>query len=254
MILCLRGGRLLNSVLLCAIQKSGSSWVRFIIFNYFNIKNNHAIKTLTWDELQKPHLDRVNYGVDYDYDDSFPRVFHTHNSYDGYGINAHYDGYPEFFKQFDKMIYIYRNPFDCCLSYWHFMENRISVNYKRDLEEFTKWFLPKWIFHVRTTRNLADLVLNYDHLQIHPAIFRTVIDLITDDNLDENVLIKAINMSSFENIKRMSDEVGNPAGLGFPYYKGYFCRDGRTGQYKEVMSKELVEYIKKECLKEGIEV
>lgn len=241
-------------VLLCGIQKSGNSLCRFVIFNYFNIKNNNAQKTLTWDELQKPHLDRINYGLNYDYQDGFPLVFHTHNSYDGYGINAKYEGYPEFFKQFDKMIYIYRNPYDTCISYWHFMQNRKGIDYKKDLEEFTKWFLPKWIFHVRSTKNLADLVLDYDMLRKYSPAFQSVLDLVLGYKCDIRILQQAIDMSTFENIRKMSDEVGNPAGLGKPYYKGYFCRNGKSGQYKTVMSEELINYIKNECKREGFSV
>lgn len=240
-------------ILLCGIQKSGNSLCRFVIFNYYHILKGNS-KTLTWDELQKPHLDRVNYGVDHKYEDGFPDVHHTHNSYDGYGINAKYDNYPEFFKQFDKIVYLYRNPYDCCLSYWHFMQNRKNVDYKLNLEDFTKWFLPKWIFHVRTTRNVADLVIDYDFYRKHPEAFATVLNLVTNGNTDNRILQIAIKMSSFDNIRKMSDEVGNPAGLGFPYYQDYFCRDGRSGQYKEVMSKELINYIRNECKKEGIVV
>lgn len=240
-------------VLLSGLQKTGNSWIRFVIFNYFNILNHGVIKTLTWDELQKIHLDRVEHGVDYDYNDGFPMVFHTHNSYDGFGINVKYEGYPEFFEQFDKFIYLYRNPYDCMISYWHFVENRDRINYKRDLKEFTKWFLPKWIHHVKTTRHLADLVLDYDLLRKYPEAFQQALKLI-NGSVDNRILSQAIDMSSFDNIRKMSEEVGNVAGLGFPYYQGYFCRDGRSGQYLSVMSKELINYIKKECSKEGLEV
>jgi hypothetical protein len=244
-----------NTVLLCGIQKAGNTLCRFVIFNYFNVLNNKATKTLNWDELQKPHLDRVEHGLDYEYKDGFPMVFHTHNAYDGQGLNVKYEGYPEFFQQFDKLIYLYRNPFDCMISYWHFVENRNGVDYQRDLKEFTKWFLPKWIHHVKTTRCKADLVLDYDKLRRNPyPLFTEVIALVNNGIINIGILDKTIEMSSFENIRKMSDEVGNPAGLGNPHYRGYFCRDGRSGQYKEVMSKELIDYIRNECKKEGIEV
>jgi hypothetical protein len=255
----------LNKILLVGIQKSGNSWVRFVIFNYFNILNNRATKTLTWDELQKPHLDRLEKGVDYEYNDGFPLVFHTHLSYDGHGIFDFYSETPKYFAKFDKIIYIYRNPFDTMISYWHFMMDRNGdpfgdgivgeeLDKLRKLEGFVEFYLPKWIYHVKTTRNLADLILDYDQLRKNPNLFAKAITLIDNGMIHIKNFNEALEMSSFSSIKRMSEEVGNIGGLGSPYYKGYFCRDGRSGQYKEVMSQELINYIRNECLKEGIEV
>ena len=241
-----------KKVLICGIQKAGNSLCRFVIFNYYHTLKGNS-ETLIWDELQKPHLDRVEHGVDYEYNDGFPLVWHTHNSYDGYGVNVKYEGYPEFFEQFDKIVYLYRNPYDCTISYWHFVENRNGVDYMRNLKEFTKWYLPKWIHHVKTTRDKADLILNYDVLRKDTSGFREVIRMI-NGCIDEDIFQKTIKMSSFENIKKMSEETCKKGGLGYPYYRGYFCRDGRSEQYKEVMSEELINYIKNECLKEGIKV
>ena len=231
-----------------------NTWIRFVIFNYFNILNNNAKKTLTFDELQEIHLKRQHHEELNDFGDKYPLVFHTHNSYDGHGINGNYEGYPEFFEQFDKMIYIYRNPFDTCISYWHFMENRVGVDYNRSLDNFTQWFLPKWIHHVKTTMVHSDLILDYDDLREYPYNFVDAISLITEEDVELDVMERVIKLSSFENIRKMSIEVGQPYGLGKEVYKGFFCRDGRSGQYLEIMNENLIEYIKNECEEGGIKL
>ena len=265
MILCLRGGRGLAKVLLSSIQKVGINWTRFVIANYFNILHTGSEKTLTWDELQKPHLERVEKGPDHIYHDNFPMVFHTHTSYDGWGIFDFYPETPKYFDKFDKIIYQYRNPYDTCISYFWFMMNRTNDPFGagivgkelekiRKLEGFVEFYLPRWIHHVKTTMDKADLVLDYDILRKDNYDFFMALNLIIPGHVDFNTFHKAFRMSSFRKIRKMSEEVGNPAGLGSPYLKGYFCRDGRSGQYREVMSEELIEYIRNECKKEGIEV
>lgn len=254
-----------KKILLCGLQKCGSNWVRFVIFNYFNILNNNATKTLTWNELEKPHLERFRRGIDFEgtYEDGFPNIHHTHNSYDGHGIFVQYPNYPEFFDKFDIMIYIIRNPFDTIISYWHFMMDRDLPAYPlpddelrelKTLEGFAKFYLPKWIHHTKTTKHKANIVLDYDILQKDTSDFKRALELITDDHVNEIVYQKALEISTFENIKDMSISTGRPSGLGYPYYRGYFCRDGRSGQYKDVMSSLLINYIKYECEKEGIKV
>lgn len=251
-----------KKILLCGIQKTGNNWSRFVIFNYFHILNHGATKTLNWDELEKPHLERYNRGVDFEnYTDGYPIIHHTHNSYDGHGLFVKYDICPQFFDKFDVLIYFYRNPFDTCISYYHFMMDRESIHYPlpkeeldtlKTLEGFVKWYLPKFIHHVKSTMHKADLVLNYDILKRDTSGFREALKLITDNNINEDVYQKTLELSSFENIRKMSIETGKQAGLGHPYYRGFFCRDGRSGQYKEVMTEALITYIKEECEKEGL--
>jgi len=236
----------LTKTLLCGFQKCGNTYTRFVLFNYYNIKNNGATETLTWDELQKPHLLREEKGLNYFYTDGFPWIFHTHNAYDGQGLNVKYEGYPDYFKRFDKMIYIFRNPYDTMVSLWHWLMNRDSENYRLDLADFTREYLPKWLHHVKTTIGKADLILDYDHLRRFSLDFDRAIQLM-DGFVDYEILDNAVKVSSFKNIREMSERVNQPYGLGGPNYRGYFCRNGKTGQYKDAMSKSLIEWIKTEC-------
>lgn len=252
-----------NKVLLCSIQKSGITWTQFLIFNYWNIKYNNVKKTLTYDELQEIHIKRRRYGFDHP-SDHFPEVYHTHLSYDGVGFVKNIPNTSKFFNKFDKLIYIIRNPFDVMVSYYTFIFNRKKIPYNNNddildlyklntLEKFTEYYLEKWIHHVKSTRHRADCILNYDLLRKNPLLFKRAI-LLIDNDCDMSILKRAIKISSFENIRKMSIKTNRPYMRGGKLYEGLFCRDGRTGQYKEVMSKELIDYIKKRCEEEGLKI
>lgn len=250
-----------NKVLICGIQKTGNTWTRFVMFNYFNILNNDATKTLTFDELKNIHDLRRKEGFNICID-GFPYVCHTHVGYNGTGFAKDFlqKEYNEYFNKFDKLIYIYRNPFDTIISYHKFIFNRDKIPYqnidmhkKQKLEDFAEYYLKRIIKHIKTTRHRADVILNYDELRKDPSKFIDAIKLV-DGTIDMNIFQKAVKISSFDNIRKMSDEVKQPYGVGGSLYRGYFCRDGRTGQYKEIMSKELIEYIKTECEKVGLSI
>lgn len=254
----------MNHILICSIQKTGSTWVRFLLFNYFNILNNGALETLTWDKLKKIHdLRRIRKirkrKFEFDHkDDEFPDIYHTHLGYNGTGFAKNFPDISFFFDSFDKLIYVIRNPYDTVISYYKFIFNRDKIPYKKirmygktKLEDFTKYYLEKFIKHVNGTIHRADVILDYDKLRKDPSGFIDTIKLV-DGTIDMDVFQKAIKMSSFDNIRKMSDEVNQPYGAGGHLYRGHFCRDGRTGQYKEIMSNELIQYIKKRCKERGL--
>lgn len=256
-----------NIILLCGIQKTGNTWARFVLFNYFNIRDNEATETLTFDELRAIHNLRRIRGkarkgmfITKHKNDGFPDIYHTHLSYDGTGFIRNFKYVHLFFDKCKKLIYIYRNPYDTMISYHKFIFNRdkipykqINMDLKRKLEDFTRYYLPKFIIHVNETMHRADVILNYDKLRKDPSGFIDAIKLV-DSTIDIDIFWKAVKMSSFDNIKKMSDKVNQPYGIGGSLYRGYFCRDGRTGQYKEIMSEELIRYIKFECQKAEISV
>lgn len=236
--------------------------------NYYNILNNGATKTLTYKELQERQWQEGNMRDYYDmtFEEGWPHVYHTHGAANGrfmfgYGerLKSMFDNFHEYW---DYLVYIYRNPFDTMISYYHYqMKRDIPWNNSpklahvmeqmETLEGFTEYMLPIWIEHVSTTKHLADLVMDYDELNIDPLGYLDLMNLITDD-VDLGVLERAIEMSSFESIRKMGIETNRVHGLGGPGVE--FTRDGRSGQYKEVMDKELIEYIRNECKKRGIDV
>lgn len=253
----------MNRVLLCSMQKMGNTWTQFVIFNYWNIKYHKATETLTFDELQKIHLSRYRWGFNHK-EDGFPEVYHTHYGYDGIGFLGYNTYMPIYFDKFQDLIYLYRNPLDAIISYYHFIYNpgKISQLYRnpylklqelKNIEDFALYYLEIFLSHIRATKHRATVVLHYDSLRKDPNGFKEAISLI-DDPVDGYAFKKAIEFSSFENIKKMSIRTGKPYMRGGPGYIGYFCRDGRSGQYKEFLDPILINYLKYRCKIEGITV
>ena len=123
----------------------------------------------------------------------------------------------------------------------------------KTLKGFTEFALRIYLHHIKTTKYRADIILNYDKLRKDPSDYRKVIELVVD-KIDENIFKKSIEISSFNSIKKMSEDTNRIWGLGGDTYKGYFTRNGHSGQYKEVMSIKLVNYIKNECKRAEIEL
>lgn len=245
-------------ILLVGFSKSGNTWARFVIFNYWNILTNNAKETLTYRELIK-----INENILDGIGDQYPQVYFMHVPKSGktiLGINR--DRKIKLYNKIDKIIYVCRNPFDVMISYFDYLYNRdipFNGNFKgKKLEEisnlkgFIKKFLPLYIDHIKSTKHLADVVLDYDQLRANPNGFRKALELVYGD-VNEKIFQKAIEMSSFESIKTMGIKFDQRYGLASSY-RGSFTRNGRSGQYLEVMSKELIEYIKNECRKEGIKI
>jgi len=143
------------------------------------------------------------------------------------------------------------------ISYFHYNTNRDlehqHISYRGStLEEHVKLFLPLYINHIKSTIPFANVILDYDLLRENPDLFKPAIKLVFGIVI-EDVFQKAITLSTFDNIKKMGIKVGQQYGLASSY-RGHFTRDGRSGQYLEVMSKELINYIKNECEKKGLKV
>lgn len=232
-------------ILLCGFPKTGNSWLKFVICNYVSILSHGAKFTLSYSQLNDIFKHPIS-------------LHHTHIPFSGKLTYGSVKNIPEYYSKFDKIIYICRNPYDTMISFWHYLKNRdppfnlLKKNLNMEMIEefsslkgFVEYFLPLYIDHVKSTRHRADLILNYDELRKNPNDFKKVIKLIFDDEINEEVFEKAIEMSSFENIRKMGIEMDQKHGLAKDYL-GHFARDGRSGQYKEVMDAHLIQYIETE--------
>ena len=102
-----------QKILLYGYPKSGNTWVRFLIFNYFNLINNpNCLKTLTFDELNEIQSNVMDRGTTYNNVPGFPLFYRTHKVYN------------DCYKLFDFKIFVHRNPLDTLVSSYYFYKNR----------------------------------------------------------------------------------------------------------------------------------
>lgn len=243
----------MNRILLCGYPKTGNTFARFVMFNYLYKREHDIQDTLTYRELIQAQ--KVS-----------PIVKHTHLPGSGQRVLGKQQNPYRFLRKFKYIIYITRNPFDTMISYWHYLKDRDPpfniLKDKRkvkhlvptwfDLKEFIKFFLPMYIDHHTSTLHEAEHVLKYEEMIKSKEPFRKVLNLLPHDSIDENAFEWAYTVSSFKNVQAMGRRVNQKGGLAGSLTIE-FCRDGRAGQYKEVMNEELIEYIKNECEKGGLE-
>lgn len=239
-------GLLEDSILLVGAPKSGNTWTRFVIYNYFNILLNDADETLTYEQLNaiQGHSfneDTITFNAFFP---GFPIFFRTH------------DFYCKIFSHFSKVIFIYRNPLDVLISRYHVESQRTNhTNILVDIDQFVSKFLIAWIFHYKSIINKCDMVLCYEKMREDP--YREFSHLFAQLGIDaqEEILRKSITLSRFENIKQMGRRTKQQYGNHHMYtFKGEFTRSGEVKQYAQVLKPETIEKCQAILLKNKIDI
>jgi len=243
------------AILLCGMEKSGNTWTRFVIYNYFNILLNDIGRTLTFDELSQiaPHSLYLKKSINlfeknptrYDFvgtiapfEVGFPIIYNTHEPYHkNLGL-------------FNQIIYVYRQPLDTMVSNYYFWLNRKipfkawPVEHRSRMENinfFVLSSLPFWIKFQQVIVQPGSIKVSYDKARQNPhKIFGKLLQSL-GVQLDFDVLGKSIAYSSFENINQMAKETNQTYGVANPKdFTGTFLRSGRTGQYMNELSPETI--------------
>ena len=222
-----------QSILLAGWPKSGNTWTRFVIFNYFNILLNDADKTLTYEQLsaiqhQAFGEDRIL--MDY-FMPGFPILVRTHSRYS------------KVFRYFGKVIFLYRNPLDALTSYYRVQEKRIGQSVKNiPIDAYVLSKLPGWIQHYLSIINRCDVIMRYEDVRADTyGEFNRLFHALGLE-VQEHILRKSVELSRFENIRRMGRETNQQYGNHHPYtFKGEFTRSGQVNQYQEALQAETIQ-------------
>jgi len=238
-----------SPILLSSFYKSGNTWLRFIIFNYFNIKINHSNTTLTYNELNTIQTNSLEKGQHKPFMKGFPAFYRTHYSYR---------------KVFDyfRVIYIYRNPLDALISFYYYSKNRpvpfhvFPITERKkfiDINYFVLYNIYAWIDHYSRTENKSTIVTSYEKLLYAPfdEAFK-VLSLCTEE-IDKEILEKSIEISSFDSIKKMGKDVNQEYGMSKDF-KGEFTRSGKTKQYLTELKAETIKKVKRIFKKKHVDV
>lgn len=249
-----------TNVLLFAHPKTGQHWILFIVANYQRLINLKP--KITWKEILlfarftesiKKSASSINYNSE---TVNFVRIeySYTHN------INVR-----NFIDSFDKRIYLYRNPYDVMISMFYYFhtdpklikeirEKKDFKNYKF-FEDYVKEKIDIYCAHIKSSIDYADLVLYYDDLLEDTSPFRILLGYFYDE-LYEPVYQKTLEVSSFKYVNNMEkilkkDKILNKGRKNVIFH----ARNGRSGQYYELMNDELIDYIteKWEKLKKNVE-
>ena len=232
-----------QKILLYGYPKSGNTWVRFLIFNYFNLINNpNYLKTLTFDELNEIQSNVMDRGTTNNNLPGLPLFYRTHK------VNN------DCYKLFDFKIFVHRNPLDTLVSSYYFYKNRSipfndeeeSVREKlNDINFYVRYKFPIWKDFFDKSMKIADFTINYSELKNDPVKILSLLLKNIDVRYCDNTIKKSVDLSSFESIKNMSQNYnqlyGNAPTNGT--FVGEFLRSGEDGQYKKELDDKTIEYI-----------
>jgi hypothetical protein len=234
------------SVLISGFAKSGNTWARFVVFNYFYVRDKKIEKTISYDHLNEVQSTVLTRETDveggYSDDIFFAR---THRPY--------YRPY----DYFDVVVYIYRNPLDTLVSSYYSSSAKGNVEKNISIDKYVKNRIKKWVNHYTKTFENSDIHLSYKKRKEDPLYeFGKLIERIDPEYKHEN-LKKAIELSSFESVKNMSKSRNQEYG-NYPNHEENisndfnFTRSGKVGQYRDELDKETIRLCKDYIREQGI--
>ncbi len=154
-----------------------------------------------------------------------------------------------------KIIFLLRNIKDVLVSNY-FQANRRIGNYTGNLSDFIrtdKYGIKKIVtFHNIWYENMnvpkEFMLLRYEDIHKNPGeVLATTMKFLGCDEIDEDIIIKAVKFASFENMKKMEKEgffkpkKMRPADINDD--ESYKLRRGIVGGYENYLSEEDIKYI-----------
>ena len=232
-----------DSILLFGYPKSGNTWFRLLIYNYLNLKGDQNLgSTISFDELNRQQNNVMDRGSVFLPENGFPLFYRTHKIY-----NRPY-------TLFNKKIFIHRNPLDTLISAYYFYKNRdipFSDDPKNlreklmDIDFYVSYKINFWIKYFRISVKKADIVMNYSDMKNNTRKELTKLVQFLNWDLDEVLIKKSVEFSSFNKVKKMgkmqSQQYGNGPKDGS--FKGEFTRSGEEGQFYSKLKKETIDLV-----------
>ncbi|XP_042188772.1 uncharacterized protein LOC103182604 [Callorhinchus milii] len=242
-----------SDVYVVTYPKSGTVWMQHIMKEIFtdvdldDSENKASYLQVPWLELK---IDSINTD-----DRPSPRLFVTH---------LNYDLIPRALKKKKgKVIYIYRNPKDVAVSYYHF---RIFAKYMKTPKNF-ETFLQEFLDGQVDYNGWFDHVKNwYDHRDEFNIVFQSYEEMSKDlrtavqnmskflgKSLDDNRIDQIVKSSTFKNMKaNPKSNYEDITSESFDKTVPGFMRKGIIGDWKNyftVAQSELVDKIFQEKMK-----
>ncbi len=226
-----------NDIILATFPKSGTTWIRFILANIISIEelggitiDYHILNNKLRASFEDNNFPIINYSC-------LPIIWNTHRPYKStmFGNNL--------------SIYLYRNVGDVMVSYFKHRKGLKGFReYRGNFKEFIKdknYGIEAWCNHIISWLPNANVLITYEELKNNPfiSIKRTLLKL-NIQNIRDETIIKSIERSQFDKIKKLEIERGLDIKSKSRHKKGFiFARKGVVGDYESYFDLEDITYM-----------
>lgn len=231
-----------KDVFLVSFPKSGNTWIRFYLCNLINQFTEHHFtdEPINFEMLDKVmvELGTNNLAKKWQFP-GFPRIIKTHLPYSSILGKR-------------KTILVIRDPRDVMVSFYKFETMKVQNSNRRfksdDFKKFIehpKFGIESWCKHYLSWKPYAGLIIKYEDLKLDDKTILAKVNQYLDIHSTEEQFKDALELSRFENIKKIEDTKGDPSlskrfGTMFQ-----FTRSGKTGQWMDFFSPEDLEFLTK---------
>ncbi|XP_075410089.1 amine sulfotransferase-like [Tenrec ecaudatus] len=230
-----------EDVFIITYPKSGTIWTQQILSLIYY--EDHRNRTSHMDSLDRaPFLEYNIRKVDFSKRPS-PRLFCTHLPY--------YLAPNALKNNKNKIIYVYRNPKDVMISYFHFSKLMVTLEDAENIEQFMKRFLDGkvvgslWFDHIRGwyehRHSFNVLFMRYEDMKkdLRSAVLKICSFL--EKELSDEAVDDVVRKATFRNMK--SDPQANydkfvREEVGARTEDGCFLRKGTIGDWKRHLTVE----------------
>ena len=233
-------GKAEQKILMYGYPKSGNTWLRFLLYNYRNLLLNHEeTKTISYKRLNTLQNNIMDRGTTFSAEKGFPLFYRTHTPYKAS------------FTFFDKKIFIHRNPLDTLISAYYFYRNR-QIPFVddpkpirkelSDIDYYVVYKIDGWIDFYKESIRHADIVINYSRMRVNCEEEISSLISFLDWDFDQELVSRVVEMSSFDQVKKMGLERLQKHGNGPKdgKFKGEFTRSGEEAQFKHELKEATI--------------
>ncbi|WP_071794812.1 sulfotransferase domain-containing protein [Francisella hispaniensis] len=260
-----------KTVWLASYPKSGNTWFRIFLTNYINNSDTPAsindlertpIASSRWHFDQLYSIDSADLYFD-EIDNMRPALYDSWKENESMQFHKVHDAYtyienePLLGNPVDQAaIYLIRNPLDVAISFAHHSgyEDINKIIKEMADDDFTLCGTDKtmpnqlrqkhlsWSNHVKSWEDapIDKLFLRYEDMVANPIKEFTKAIVFLGMELDQARLEKAVEFSSFENLKKQEQENGFQEKA--PNAKSFF-RKGKVSDYLEALTQEQIDQI-----------
>lgn len=243
-----------GAIILNSIRKSGTFYFRFLLTNYLFLSCGKSTGPISYEEMQQRIFPNRLFEVPHRVQPAGHVIKSFHYEDFIYGHDYTFLKY----SSASKIIHLYRNPLDTVVSrFFYTWKNRVDEEKKsmyQSPREVLDIVLSQFISHYKYLRDLAGARANVMRIP-YEILMRSTRDVLImvfswlNLPIDHSLIEKAIEYSSKEEIRKQEKKRGASI---VSELEGSFVRSGTIGEWKEYLSEEDVQYVRRRLKDENI--